>query len=1191
MKKLFIVVLAAIGMVSCMNTDEVIEVSNGDAIAFADAFIENSVRATAYDNGSLDHFNVWGTVTAGQSTAPIFANTEVEKDTNGVWSYTGATQYWVKGVTYNFRALVDGTTPVVVDDMLTGVNVNITEQEDVLVAEDMNVTYTGGEKYVAFQFAHILSKVKFTFDTTIANTAYTYTISNVKIADKAEAAYDIASKAWSGHNGAATIEFTNLTDEMFLIPSAEEKTISFDVTLKLGDVVLSQETKSIVTDVELLAGNAYNFTVVLGEPGEPIKFTATVKDWAEVNYDVDNATYLVGTAEEFMDLIENILDNEDATIVLTDDIDLNAGRSVASNWTPIGTEEKPFTGTFDGNGKTIKNLTLVEPEAKEGKAFIGFFGYAKNATIKNVTFENVYINIPCLDIDHSQGHIGAVAGSLEGKSTIENVTVKGDIKVYATQDANGASRVAVVAGGNSYGDVTMENVHVVANEGSYLIANNNTGALAGQLQGKSVFKNCSSNIDVTVNKFFAGGLIGLAAGDQLFENCHTTGDVAVVAGREGRAHDQYRVGGIAGGWADGANKVCTLIDCSYTGEISGKNSDGSVVEKFDYLGYVGRGYTLNGCAGSKVVIDGVEFVQISNSAAEAGVYEVIKTVANAQELQDAIDNGVTTIVLSDNVTIDENTRDWNSGSWYDGIYYVGDKNLTLDLNGKTLTHDGSVNDYLINLKNDGSKPNTVTIKNGVVDAGTAAFCALCTSSTSNQQITINLENVELINNNINGSTIKVRGGAELNVKAGTKITGKNSYLGIEVVASTCNIYDGAEIYQKGASSYLGGLVGVCGNGVANVYGGKGVSARCGLIAMTSGGVINVAGGEWTANTDGTIGNNSNLYVLTAQNNKYESGYCGASIINVTGGTFRGGMDAWILNDVNVEKAELNISGGNFNADPKHYVEDGYLAIENNGIYNVVQPTKVASAAELTAAVAKGGFITLTADIEVTEPIAVENGNVTLDLNGKTITATLVSAIVAKNGAEVTIKGDGKVIAYGSVVSAQGGKVIVENGTFTSTGTALDSPATYRYSIDSREDGEIIINGGEFKSNNGLMNVGSEIVINGGKFENVVEKTMTRHFAYVSAPLTINGGEFLGKANSSAGGCFFCGAASGCDIQINGGKFTSLWVSGSVNRIFEVYYGGTINVTGGMFNTNGGIATFVEANTDDATKDAYPYVAK
>ena len=336
----------------------------------------------------------------------------------------------------------------------------------------------------------------------------------------------------------------------------------------------------------------------------------------------------------------------DANIVLDTDLDLAATtRSVESNWTPIGTDAIPFTGSLDGNGNTIKNLTIVETEAKEGKAFIGFFGYAKNATIKNVVFENVYINIPCLDIDHSQGHIGAVAGSLEGTSTIENVTVKGDIKVYATQEANGASRVAVIAGGNSYGNVTMENVHVIANAGSYLIANNNAGALAGQLQGKSVCKNCSSNINVTVNKFFAGGLIGLAAGDQLFENCHTTGDIAVVAGREGRAHDQYRVGGIAGGWADGPKNVCTLVNCSYTGKVSGKNSDGSVAEPLDYLGYVGRGYTLNGCQGSKVVIDGTEFVQKYNTADEAGVYTVtnaegrpVALVKNAEELQAALDN-------------------------------------------------------------------------------------------------------------------------------------------------------------------------------------------------------------------------------------------------------------------------------------------------------------------------------------------------------------------------------------------------------------------------------------------------------------------------------------------------------------------------------------------------------------------------
>ena len=346
-------------------------------------------------------------------------------------------------------------------------------------------------------------------------------------------------------------------------------------------------------------------------------------------YSDEENTY-VGTPEALQEALAEVVEDstdDDKNIVLVGDIDLSAiapatrAAVVASNWTPVGTSEKPFTGVFDGNGYTIKNLALVESEAKEGKAYIGFFGYAEDATIKNVTFENVYINIPCLDIDHSQGHIGAVAGSLEGTSTIENVTVKGDIQVYATQTANGASRVAVVAGGNTYGDVTMKNVHVIANEGSYLTANNNTGALAGQLQNKMYFENCSSNINVTVNKFFAGGLVGIAAGDSKFVNCHTTGDVAVVAGREGRHNDEYRVGGIAGGWADGKTKVCTLENCSYTGNVSGTNADGSVAAPLDYMGYVGRGYTLTNCAGSKVVIDGKAFIQAYNNVYGVYYYE------------------------------------------------------------------------------------------------------------------------------------------------------------------------------------------------------------------------------------------------------------------------------------------------------------------------------------------------------------------------------------------------------------------------------------------------------------------------------------------------------------------------------------------------------------------------------------------
>ena len=306
-------------------------------------------------------------------------------------------------------------------------------------------------------------------------------------------------------------------------------------------------------------------------------------------------------------------------------------------------------------------------------------------------------------------------------------------------------------------------------------------------------------------------------------------------------------------------------------------------------------------------------------------------------------------------------------------------------------------------------------------------------------------------------------------------------------------------------------------------------------------------------------------------------------------TINGGKVNGEIRDYN---NNTTIYGGTYSVKPNaNFIAEGYTAIEKDGKWTVVAAAN--NAETLAAAIAKGGVVALTEDITATEVITIPEGTTAvLDLNGKNVTATTSSAFEVKAGANLTIK-NGNVTAHEAVVRAIGGEVTIESGYFVQTGTAVATPATYRYCVDVREDGKATINGGEFTSGNGLLNVspGGEVVINGGTFENNVVNAITRHFAYVSGKLTINEGEFKGVANSGAGGCFFCGAAAGCDIQVNGGKFTSLWSSGSVNRIFEVYYGGTINVTGGLFNTNGGIASFVEENTDPATKDAYPYMAK
>ena len=98
MKKLFISMLAVAALASCSQED-VIVADKGDLIGF-NSFVENSTRAAedpSYNAQNLDHFKVYGTVNGITIFDDVLVEGEVGAD---VWSYTGNTQYWIKGATY-----------------------------------------------------------------------------------------------------------------------------------------------------------------------------------------------------------------------------------------------------------------------------------------------------------------------------------------------------------------------------------------------------------------------------------------------------------------------------------------------------------------------------------------------------------------------------------------------------------------------------------------------------------------------------------------------------------------------------------------------------------------------------------------------------------------------------------------------------------------------------------------------------------------------------------------------------------------------------------------------------------------------------------------------------------------------------------------------------------------------------------
>ena len=144
--------------------------------------------------------------------------------------------------------------------------------------------------------------------------------------------------------------------------------------------------------------------------------------------------------ETFRDIVNSgANDFGDTKVVLQKDIRLNDG------WTPIGfggrkgTGTTPFSGTFDGNNKTISNLNNKGytpdkdkiyqdkyKDAEESAYAYGLFGLVKNATIMNLTLTDV-------DIDTTRANmagdsVAALVGFGMDDVTITGITVNGSVK-------------------------------------------------------------------------------------------------------------------------------------------------------------------------------------------------------------------------------------------------------------------------------------------------------------------------------------------------------------------------------------------------------------------------------------------------------------------------------------------------------------------------------------------------------------------------------------------------------------------------------------------------------------------------------------------------------------------------------------------------------------------------------------------
>ena len=273
------------------------------------------------------------------------------------------------------------------------------------------------------------------------------------------------------------------------------------------------------------AGEEYTYTVSLAAAEDP---GYTVSE--------DGKTYNVTSADGLLAWNEAVQKDMTLNCTLADNIDLTG-----KDWTPIGTSfGNSYTGTFDGNGKTITGLTVTGSDR-----YTGLFGFIKG-TVKNVVLTEINIT--------SGTFVGGVAGWSFG-GNIENCSVSGSVS---------GSDVGGVVGYQQGGSITG------CSSSATVKGTQRAGGVAGVTNSGATLTACYATGDVTVendgpNNACAGGVVGSNAYSTVIA-CYAAGNVS------GTGSGTIHVGGVVG------ENYATVTACYWSGLPDNDNGGATKVD-------------------------------------------------------------------------------------------------------------------------------------------------------------------------------------------------------------------------------------------------------------------------------------------------------------------------------------------------------------------------------------------------------------------------------------------------------------------------------------------------------------------------------------------------------------------------------------------------------------------------------------
>lgn len=249
----------------------------------------------------------------------------------------------------------------------------------------------------------------------------------------------------------------------------------------------------------------------------------------------------------------------EASYKLMADIDLSpvCGEKITKNWEPIGSMNKPFMGSFDGNGYGIEKLYI-----HSNASYQGLFGRIKDASIAYMSVDGSVrstgnsVALIVAQSDNSRLSNCSSEGNVSGQGSVGGIVGSGEVNMVIEHCINrarveGDSYVGGVVG------ITYYNVISCINRGS-VNGSYSVGGVGGCLGGNTF--NCS-NFGAVSGTNPVGGIVG-NKNDGIVANSRND---APVSGRSS-------VGGIAG-YARQRSHVWNNVN---RGKVSGEAKIGGI---------------------------------------------------------------------------------------------------------------------------------------------------------------------------------------------------------------------------------------------------------------------------------------------------------------------------------------------------------------------------------------------------------------------------------------------------------------------------------------------------------------------------------------------------------------------------------------------------------------------------------------